>query len=156
MRHNLSHFFYTLSMDSFITILCFVVAILIYFLPTIIALGRKHNYKWLILILNLFGAFQSFICGNISIDSDKQELYDVVNRQQPYSICTSSGTDSFDRVSTLLECNNWDIENLQPLNKYSVHICYAMHHFFTDDLFALSDILLLDKDDIQLSISIEL
>ena len=67
-------------MDSFITILCFVVAILIYFLPTIIALGRKHNYKWLILILNLFGAFQSFICGNISIDSDKQELYDVVNR----------------------------------------------------------------------------
>jgi hypothetical protein len=99
---------------------------------------------------------QYFICGNISIDSDKQELYDVVNRQQSYSISTSFGTDSFDRVSTLLECDNWDIENLQPLNKYSVHICYAMHHFFTDGLFALSDILLLDKDDIQLSISIEL
>ncbi|MBE6414557.1 MAG: superinfection immunity protein [Verrucomicrobiaceae bacterium] len=43
-------------MDTFLLILCFVVVILIYFFPTIIAFGRKHNYKWLILILNLFGA----------------------------------------------------------------------------------------------------
>lgn len=97
-----------------------------------------------------------FICGNISIDNDKKELCDVVNRQQPYSIITSSDADCFDRVSTLLESDNWDIENLKPLNEYSIHICYAMHHFFTDGLFALSDILLLDKNDIQLSISIEL
>ena len=97
-----------------------------------------------------------FICGNISIDSDKQELCDILKRLQGYSITTSSSADSFDRVSNLLESNNWDIENMKPLNKYSIHICYAMHHFFTDGLFALSDILLLDNDDIQLSISIEL
>lgn len=97
-----------------------------------------------------------FICGNISIDSDTKELHNVANHQLPYSLITTKNSCNFDRVSTFLEFENWDIENLKPLNKYSIHICYAMHYFFTDGLFALTDILLLNKNDITLSISIEL
>ena len=96
------------------------------------------------------------IFGEINITSEGKELYDVAHHQRPYQIITTFDDCNFERVSVLMENENWDIENLQPLNKYSIHICNAMHHFFTDGIFALSDIFLLNKNDISLFISIEL
>lgn len=54
-----------------------------------------------------------------------------------------------DRISTLLEDENWDIEIFEPLRKYSIHICYATHWFFCDGLFALQDMVDLKEKNIE-------
>lgn len=94
------------------------------------------------------------ILGEMFIKSKKKKLAEIVRLQAPYTIIASSTEPEFDRVSALMEDMNWDIENLQPLNGRSIHICYATHHFFTDGLFGLSDIALLDESDISLSVSL--
>ncbi|MGA2029248.1 MAG: superinfection immunity protein, partial [Verrucomicrobiota bacterium] len=35
-------------------VFCGLLALVVYFLPTIIALWRKHHYKWVIFAINLF------------------------------------------------------------------------------------------------------
>jgi len=94
------------------------------------------------------------ITGELFIKSKRKELADIVRLQAPYTIIASSTEPEFDRVSALMEDMNWDIENLHPLNGRAIHICYATHHFFTDGLFALSDIALLSENDISLSVSL--
>ena len=94
------------------------------------------------------------ILGEISIESDREELTDTILRQPPYFF-TLCAADTPDRVSILLEDKNWDIEIFKPLNEYSIHICHAMHHFFCDGFFALPDTSLISAADIQISLTIQ-
>ena len=94
------------------------------------------------------------ILGEISIESDREELTDIILRQPPYSISLCAA-DTPDRVSILMEEDNWDIEIFKPLSKYSIHICHAMHHFFCDGFFALPDTALISACDIQISLTIQ-
>ena len=74
---------------------------------------------------------------------------EVAEHQTPYII--SVDYENFaDRISTLLEDENWDIEIFEPLRKYSIHICYATHWFFCDGLFALQDMVKLKEENIEI------
>ena len=48
-------FCYYWAMGEFIIFLFFALSIFLFFLPVFIAFKRKHTYRWLILLLNVFG-----------------------------------------------------------------------------------------------------
>ena len=74
----------------------------------------------------------------------------VAEHQTPYMISVDPDPrNPTDRISTLLEEENWDIEVFEPLRKYSIHICYATHWFFCDGLFALQDMIKLKEKNIE-------
>ncbi len=73
----------------------------------------------------------------------------VAEHQTPYMLSVDSQKPA-DRISTLLEDENWDIEIFEPLRKYSIHICYATHWFFCDGLFALQDMIKLKEENIEI------
>lgn len=73
----------------------------------------------------------------------------VAKHQIPY-ILSVDFKNPTDRISTLLEEENWDIEVFEPLRKYSIHICYATHWFFCDGLFALQDMIKLKEKNIEI------
>lgn len=74
----------------------------------------------------------------------------VAEHQIPYMISVDPDPKNpTDRISTLLEDENWDIEVFEPLRKYSIHICYATHWFFCDGLFALQDMVDLKEKNIE-------
>lgn len=76
---------------------------------------------------------------------------EVAEHQTPYMISVDSDPrNPTDRISTLLEEENWDIEIFEPLRKYSIHICYATHWFFCDGLFALQDMIKLNEENIEI------
>ena len=75
---------------------------------------------------------------------------EVAEHQTPYMISGDPDPrNPTDRISTLLEDENWDIEVFEPLKKYSIHICYATHWFFCDGLFALQDMIKLKEKNIE-------
>lgn len=74
---------------------------------------------------------------------------EVAKHQTPYMLSIDSENPT-DRISTLLEDENWDIEIFEPLRKCSTHICYAIHCFFCDGLFALQDMVKLKEEDIEI------
>ena len=43
------------AMGELVIFLCFGLAVFLYFLPVFIAFKRKHTYRWLIVLLNVFG-----------------------------------------------------------------------------------------------------
>lgn len=90
--------------------------------------------------------------GSISIEPYEND-FDIENisiEQSPYTISFSENDDCTpDRISILSDGDNWDIETFEPLRKYSIHVCYATHWFFSDGLFALGDMMKLSEDNIQ-------
>ena len=42
-------------MEIFLGVLAAIAFLVLYFLPTVIAISRRHSYKWVILGINIFG-----------------------------------------------------------------------------------------------------
>lgn len=88
--------------------------------------------------------------GNYSVEGAiKINFPPVVAKHQTPYILSVDFQNSADRISTLLEDENWDIEIFEPLRKYSIHVCYATHCFFCDGLFALQDMIKLKEKNIE-------
>lgn len=91
--------------------------------------------------------------GNYSVEGAIKINFppEVAEHQTPYMLLIDPDPrNPTDRISTLLEDENWDIEIFEPLRKYSIHICYATHWFFCDGLFALQDMVDLKEKNIEI------
>lgn len=67
------------------------------------------------------------------------------------------GMELHNRTDCFLDTLNWDMEVLNPILEWRLHICYATHAIFVDgDVLSLQDMILLKEEDIHTRVTMSL
>jgi len=88
------------------------IAVCIYFIPTFVAFSRKHQFKWLIFLINFFTGFTFFgwvgslVWALIDIDQKPQVYIQPPNNPPQFSVASE-----LEKLTKLRD--NGDISNLE-------------------------------------------